>query len=223
MSFRQNLFPGISKFGSDLVSPTVILIPTIFRIDATNERAILNHEISIFEQIWKSVSHGEETVKDHLKYELGIPLGLDFGMKTFPVFKVWILFNSLKYQKAYIYLLIWFYQERYRQLLLSHQEFRILPDHLQSSIANGKTGLGLALVSAKLESATSGFHQLKLAYGEFDEKSFSTEVTRLSCVSLQSFKKITLSMMNQATPMVPKEFEAKYNQLCSNMGKLIQK
>ena len=46
--------------------------------------------MSIFERIWKSVSHGEETVKDHLKYELGVPIGFEWGMKAIPVFKVWI-------------------------------------------------------------------------------------------------------------------------------------
>ena len=108
-------------------------------------------------------------------------------------------------------------------MLLSHQEFRTLPDHIQTSMANQKSALGLALTSAKLESAPSGFHQLKLAYGEFDERTFSSELTRLSCVSLQSFRKVTLSMMNQTMPMVPKEIEREYNNLCSNIGRLIQK
>ena len=49
--------------------------------------------MSIFEQIWKSVSHGEETVRDHLKYDLGVPIGLEWGMKAMPVFKVWTIFN----------------------------------------------------------------------------------------------------------------------------------
>ena len=108
-------------------------------------------------------------------------------------------------------------------MLLSHQEFRMLPDHVQTSMANHKSALGLALTSAKLESAPSGFHQLKIAYGEFDEKNFSSELTRLSCVSLESFRKVTLSMMNQTMPMVPKEIEMEYNSLCSNIGRLIQK
>ena len=76
------------KMVFDVSLCTSHLLNLFFRIDRGNERAIINQEMSIFEQIWKSVSHGEEAVRDHLKFELGVPIGFEWGMKAMPVFKV---------------------------------------------------------------------------------------------------------------------------------------
>ena len=115
-----------------------------------------------------------------------------------------------------LFFLIASFNERFRKDMKMHDEFRNLPDHLQSKLWERNSFYGAALNVAKIETCKTGEDQLKCAYGNSD-KNLVASIFGNTNFSVKSLKVLLISHTNHNKDLakIPesKQLITRYTQL----------
>ena len=116
------------------------------------------------------------------------------------------------------------FNERFRQVMKMHHQFRNLPDHIQTKLWERNSFYGAALNVAKLETCKTGEEQFKCAYGKSD-KNLVANIFRESNFSIKSLKVLLISHTNHnhSLAKIPesKQLINRYTQLVKNVTPIL--
>lgn len=157
----------------------------------------LSRRVSKLEETWGSVSLGEDHLREFVMWSFDVPVGKNFFRNAIASFN-----------------------ERFRKVMKMHDEFRNLPDHLQSKLWERNSFYGAALNVAKIETCKTGEDQLKCAYGNSD-KNLVASIFGNTNFSVKSLKVLLISHTNHNKDLakIPesKQLITRYTQLVKNV------
>ena len=119
-------------------------------------------------------------------------------------------------------MLVFIFQERFRRMMATHEEFQMLPNQTKLQICQKNLPMAAALTMAKLESCATGLDQICIGYGEWDRKNIGNSLAKLSTVSVDDIEKVTFAKINKMSKQMPPFVERAFYQLVNEIGDLVK-
>jgi len=168
--FNYNLETNqsVQKFENQLfdLSSTFNLYNTY----STEEESWLMNQFDLIEQAFRSVSLGDQMIKEFIMTSVGIPLPRDHMANIFAIFleRIWRVYRI-------------------------HPEFLEMPTHQQKELITKNSTLGLALLVLKAESCKTFADQLQEGFGELNDQKWRELYSPL----IEQFKNVPAIRMRQ--------------------------
>ena len=155
----------------------------------------LNRQLASLEQVYASVSLGEDHLREFIMWSFDVPVSKSFAETAFCGFN-----------------------ERFRKVMKMHSEFQNLPDNIQEQIWEQNNFVGAAILVSKIECCTSGADQFRAAYGLADSEFLKKEFSHFS---VDKLKPLLFSSMHFHSNEFPKSTVLEIRRLAKNISSLI--
>ncbi len=159
----------------------------------------LRRQSDLFTETFRSISYGEEILRQGLMYNHGVPLDKSFGDR--------ILLTMA---------------ERFRRIMLQHEEFAALSTPTQMEIFLQNLTDAVALCIAKIENLPSGLDQYRFSLGYLDLGMLDdTSLKPMLEDAPAGIRKLTISEVNECSGALDRSVVSRFRTLVGRLEEIV--